>query len=117
MMFIVLLRVPISLCRRGGRNLTARCCVWCSAILFVTVSAGAHAAAQVTSTSTPPIPQISPTPSLIPQASPTPSLERRFLKNILSDQRAIWTSPFHLDRDDAKWLVPLGLSTAGLIAT
>jgi len=44
-------------------------------------------------------------------------LERRFLKNILSDQRAIWTSPFHLDRDDAKWLVPLGLSTAGLIAT
>ena len=55
-----------------------------------------------------------PTPPVSP--SPTPSLERQFLKNILRDQRAIWTSPFRLKEDDAKWLVPLGLSTAGLIA-
>src|SRR5258708_39776579 len=52
-----------------------------------------------------------------PQPSPTPSLERKFLKNILRDQRAIWTSPMHLDGDDAKWLVPLGLSAAALIVT
>src|SRR2546427_3783910 len=52
-----------------------------------------------------------------PQASPTRSLERRFFKNILRDQRAIWTSPLHLEGDDAKWLVPLGLATAALIAT
>src|SRR6266498_2528819 len=56
-------------------------------------------------------------PSPTPQPSPTPTLERKFLKNILRDQRAIWTSPLHLQRDDAKWLVPLGLSTAALIAT
>src|SRR5712692_6350726 len=52
-----------------------------------------------------------------PQPSPTPSLERRFFKNILRDQRAIWTSPLHLHGEDAKWLVPLGLATAALIAT
>jgi hypothetical protein len=52
-----------------------------------------------------------------PQASPTPSLEKRFFKNILRDQRAIWTSPLHLGRGDEKWAVPLGLSTAALLAT
>src|SRR5436853_1993804 len=57
------------------------------------------------------------TPTSTPQPSPTPSLERRFFKNILRDQRAIWTSPLHLEGDDAKWFVPLGLSTAALIAT
>ena len=57
------------------------------------------------------------TPAPTPEPSPTPSLERKFLKNILHDQRAIWTSPLHLESDDAKLLVPLGLSTAGLIAT
>jgi membrane-associated phospholipid phosphatase len=55
--------------------------------------------------------------SSTPQASPTPSLEKRFFKNILRDQRAIWTSPLHLGRGDAKWAVPLGLSTAALLAT
>ncbi|MDT7687414.1 MAG: hypothetical protein QOE46_173 [Acidobacteriota bacterium] len=58
-----------------------------------------------------------PTPSPAPQASPTPSLEKRFFKNILQDQRAIWTSPLHLSRHDAKWAVPLGLSTVALLAT
>ncbi|HEV7843049.1 MAG TPA: phosphatase PAP2 family protein [Pyrinomonadaceae bacterium] len=52
-----------------------------------------------------------------PQAKPTPSLERSFFKNILRDQRAIWTSPFHMERGDAKWLAPLGLSAAALFAT
>src|SRR5712692_8590241 len=57
------------------------------------------------------------TPTSTPKPSPTPSLERRFFKNILHDQRAIWPSPLHLEGDDAKWLAPLGLSTAALIAT
>ncbi len=57
------------------------------------------------------------TPTPIPEPSPSPSLERKFLKNILRDQRAIWTSPLHLEGDDAKLLVPLGLSTAALITT
>ena len=55
--------------------------------------------------------------SVNPSPSPTPSLERRFLKNVLKDQYAIWTSPFHLRREDARWLIPLGAASAGLIAT
>jgi hypothetical protein len=49
-----------------------------------------------------------------PQVSPIPSLEKQFLKNIVRDQKKIWTAPFGLHTVDAKWLVPLGLSTTGL---
>jgi membrane-associated phospholipid phosphatase len=58
-----------------------------------------------------------PSPSPTPQTRATPTLEKQFFKNILSDQTAIWTSPFHLHGHDARWLLPLGLGTAGLIAT
>ena len=56
-------------------------------------------------------------PSPTPQPSATPTLERQFFKNVLHDQKAIWTSPFHLQARDARWLAPLGLGTAALIAT
>jgi membrane-associated phospholipid phosphatase len=56
-------------------------------------------------------------PSPTPQPAATPSLERQFFKNILHDQKAIWTSPFHLRVRDARWLAPLGIGTAALIAT
>src|SRR5258705_6488033 len=78
--------------------------MWCYAILLVIIFVSVSNASAQAPTST-------------PQPSPTPSLERRFLKNILRDQCAIWTSPLHLQKDDAKWLAPLGLSTAALIAT
>ncbi|MDT4897341.1 MAG: hypothetical protein QOH25_2418 [Acidobacteriota bacterium] len=52
-----------------------------------------------------------------PQALPTPSLERQFFKNIARDQRAIWTSPLHLHKRDARWLLPLGIATAALVTT
>jgi membrane-associated phospholipid phosphatase len=65
------------------------------------------------------MPTASPTPQ--PQATKTtrksPSLEREFVRNVLRDQRAIWTSPFHLSRGDSRWLLPLGLSAATLVAT
>jgi len=57
------------------------------------------------------------TPSPTPVASPTPTLEHDFFKNVLRDQKAIWTSPFHLHRRDARWLAPIGLGAAALIAT
>ena len=47
----------------------------------------------------------------------TKSLEHEFFKNILKDQKAIWTSPFHLERSDAKWLVPSALGFGALITT
>src|SRR6185295_8143990 len=59
----------------------------------------------------------SPQPSPSPMASPTAVSARQFFGNILRDQEAIWTSPLHLKKKDAQWLVPLGLTTAGLIAT
>ena len=34
------------------------------------------------------------------------------LKNLVGDQRAIWTSPRHLQLGDVNWLVPLGAITA-----
>ena len=61
---------------------------------------------------TPP-PSATPTP----EASPAPAPEKGFFRNILRDQKAIWTSPLHMGRGDARWAVPLGLSAAALIAT
>jgi membrane-associated phospholipid phosphatase len=78
----------------------------CAALLVIVIACMSSGSAQTPTN-----------PSTTPQPSPTPSLERKFLKNILLDQRAIWTSPLHLRADDANWLVPLGLSTAALIAT
>lgn len=52
-----------------------------------------------------------------PTPSPTPSLEHEFFKNILHDQKAIWTSPFHLDRGDMKWVVPGSIGLMGLFTT
>jgi len=57
------------------------------------------------------------TPSSRALPKPTPDLEKKFLINILDDQRAIWTSPFRLRGSDARWLAPLGVSTMALIAT
>src|SRR5258708_3848475 len=37
-----------------------------------------------------------------------------FAQDFFSDQRAIWTSPFHLRTQDKKWLV-LGVGTLGLV--
>jgi membrane-associated phospholipid phosphatase len=39
------------------------------------------------------------------------------LKNLLSDQKAIWTSPGHLRWADGTWLFPLAAATAGFFAT
>jgi hypothetical protein len=54
-----------------------------------------------------------------PTPSPTPprSLERDFFKNILSDQKAIWTAPLRLQRADSKWLVPAGIGAMALFTT
>src|ERR1700676_3957212 len=40
-----------------------------------------------------------------------------FARDLVSDQKAIWTSPFHLHTQDKNWLVPLGVGTLGLVAS
>ena len=52
-----------------------------------------------------------------PKSPSRATLEKKFFVNILRDQRAIWTSPFHLHESDAKWLAPLGLTSVALITT
>ena len=74
-------------------------------VIFFSATFSAHAQAP------------SPSPSPTPRTSPSPTLESQFFKNILRDQKAIWTSPFHLRGRDARWLAPLGLGTAAFIAT
>lgn len=52
-----------------------------------------------------------------PTPSPTPSLEHDFFKNILHDQKAIWTAPFQLKRSDTKWVVPGSIGLMALFTT
>jgi membrane-associated phospholipid phosphatase len=61
--------------------------------------------------------QTPPMPSPSPAVSSTPSLEREFFRNILHDQKAIWTAPFQLKRADTKWLVPSGIGMMALFTT
>jgi membrane-associated phospholipid phosphatase len=74
-----------------------------SALFFLAIAS--HAAAQT--------PVASPAPAT---AAPT-SLERQFLKNLLRDQKAIWTSPFHIRASDVRWVAPIAAGTAAFIAT
>ena len=41
----------------------------------------------------------------------------RMPKYVLQDQKAIWTSPFHTSKANAKWWAIFGVATAALIAT
>jgi membrane-associated phospholipid phosphatase len=45
------------------------------------------------------------------------SLGVPFLKNLVSDQKTIWTSPFRLHWADGTWLFPLAAATGGFFAT
>jgi hypothetical protein len=49
--------------------------------------------------------------------APTPTLEHEFFKNVLRDQKAIWTAPFHLERSDMKWVVPSSIGFMTLVTT
>jgi membrane-associated phospholipid phosphatase len=60
-----------------------------------------------------PQPFVTPTPTVTRKSS----LEKDFIKNIFHDQKEIWTSPFKLQGEDAKWAIPLALGTGALIAT
>jgi hypothetical protein len=56
------------------------------------------------------------TPGATP-APPPKSLEKEFFKNILHDQKTIWTAPFHLHRVDAKWMIPSSIGAMTLFTT
>jgi PAP2 superfamily len=41
----------------------------------------------------------------------------QFIKNLVHDQRAIWSSPAHVRLGEADWLIPFGGITAGFLMT
>src|SRR5215472_5323050 len=43
--------------------------------------------------------------------------ESKFFIHLAEDQKDIWTSPFHLQPADAKWLVPMGGIATALFVT
>lgn len=61
--------------------------------------------------------QSSAAPQTVPTPAPARSLEKDFFKHIAHDQVHIWTSPFRSESYDAKWMLPVGLGTAALIAS
>ena len=48
---------------------------------------------------------------------PGADLKNHFLKNVLRDQKTLFTAPFRLKRDDVKWIAPLAGVTVALIVT
>src|SRR3954453_11331198 len=84
--------------------------------LFIVVLFSVSSLAQIA-----PAPAASPSP--MPTPTPTPKMVRKtslgagYIKDIVHDQKVIWTSPFRLDREDAKWAVPLFVGAGALIAT
>jgi len=52
-----------------------------------------------------------------PTPTPPRTLEQDFFKNILSDQKTIWTAPLHVRRRDAKWIIPGGIGFMALVTT
>jgi membrane-associated phospholipid phosphatase len=51
------------------------------------------------------------------ETEPLKPLGKKFVRNVWLDQKAIWTSPFHMKRSDAKWWLLFGSATGALIAT
>jgi membrane-associated phospholipid phosphatase len=49
--------------------------------------------------------------------TPPRSLEHEFFKNILNDQKVIWTAPMRLRRHDAKWVIPSSIGFMALVTT
>src|SRR5690349_18032338 len=43
------------------------------------------------------------------------SIERRMVGRLLTDQKEIWTSPFHTSQPDEKWWLIIGGATAALV--
>jgi membrane-associated phospholipid phosphatase len=63
-------------------------------------------------------PQEDPAQILRPsETASTPSTGKRILANFWSDQKSMWSSPFHMKPEDRKWWGLFGGATAALIAT
>jgi len=55
------------------------------------------------------------TPLEVPALKKDDFFPRGFARELVTDQKSIWTSPAHIQKSDAKWLVPLAGGTAFLL--
>ena len=69
------------------------------------------------SPSQPPSADATATSSQAPSQTSKPSLEREFFKNLLRDQRAIWTSPLHIKEGTPWRMILIGGVSAALLLT
>src|SRR5215475_8435521 len=51
--------------------------------------------------------QAAPVAQNLVESERTPGLVSGFTLDFLNDQKAIWTSPFHMNAGDVKWLAPV----------
>jgi membrane-associated phospholipid phosphatase len=99
--------------------MTVRLLVFCCSTVLLTLVflTSIDAAAQSVPVESSAVAEPSPEPSPKPTPVPAPKPAKQFLLDVLQDQKAIWLSPFHLRGGDAKWIAPLGVSTAILLST
>jgi membrane-associated phospholipid phosphatase len=64
-----------------------------------------------------PAPAMAQTDATQETTQPEKSAPRNIVSGILNDQKAIWTSPFYINRGEIEWLAPIGVGTAALFAT
>lgn len=95
--------------------------IHCSFVLFGLVLAGSLASAQTVDPSSPSDLQSSSSlpETPVPQAKNEPGAVtlKNTPRNLLRDQKAIWTSPARLRVGDLKWLLPLAAATGVSLAT
>jgi hypothetical protein len=102
------------------------CCKnWLLVVMFCSLGSGLFAqvdASKGSSKVSPDQPTTSPTKAksnpyeLEPGEDPDNNLVKPFLHHLVNDQKEFWSTPFRLQKQDAKVLVPFGLFTGGLIA-
>src|SRR5215831_18499999 len=51
------------------------------------------------------------------ETQPEQSASSNIVSDFLNDQKAIWTSPLHINRGEIEWLAPIGVGTMALFAT
>ncbi len=87
--------------------------------IALSIACACTACAQQASTPSAGQPQAAPPPQATPLPDGTVSHpnESKFFLHLAQDQKDIWTSPFHLQLTDAKWLVPMSGIATGLFVT
>jgi len=98
---------PIAEATRKANSSSPRVGWWPLALALLAVPAASAQQKQ-------PVPDQAPVPE---NPEPPPESVKGFVKDVALDQKQIWTSPFRMTRQNAKWWVLFGAATGALLAT